>query len=114
MLGPAIRMATPWKMPRVPSVAISALTRAWATSSPFTKPPSVPSSIPTATEAPTGQPRPIINQPETTPTSDISDPTDRSNTPPIISIIMPRARIPSTARLFRTTRRFAAEKNDVG
>ena len=44
MLGPAMRMARPWKMPRVPSVAISALTRAWATSSPFRNPPDPPAA----------------------------------------------------------------------
>ena len=48
--------------------------------------------------------------PETTPTIDIIEPTDRSNTPPIISIIIPSARMPSTARLFRTARRFAARE----
>jgi len=107
MLGPAIRIAAPWKIPSVPRVAISALTRALATSRPFAMPPAAAIAIPAVAAAIGGQPALTISQPATTPTSDSSDPTDRSNAPPIISVIIPTARMPSTAILFKTTRKLA-------
>ena len=112
--GPATRIATPWKIPSVPSVVISALTRARATSRPFSSPPRAARPNPAATARPTGQPCRAISQPDTAPTIDIIEPTERSNTPQIISAIIPTARMPSTARLFRIARRFPVEKNDAG
>ena len=115
MLGPAIRMAKPWKMPRVPSVAISGVDASVCHEQPVQEAAERPQQHPGGHRC---HDRPAAARPSTSrrrrPTSDISDPTERSNTPPIISIIIPSARIPSTARLFRTTRRFAEREERRG
>jgi len=114
MLGPPMRIAMPPNIIRFPSVVISAFTRALATSTPLSHPPNAASASPAITAGTTGQRQFISRPPVTTPTIEITEPTERSKTPAIMSIIIPTDTIPSAARLFRIARAFCQEKNVVG